>query len=30
MKDGRLFQKVLATFENVKDPCKALKVAPCT
>jgi branched-chain amino acid transport system substrate-binding protein len=30
MKDGRLFQKVLATIENVKDPCKALKVAPCT
>ena len=30
MKDGRLFQKVLATIGNVKDPCKALKVAPCT
>src|SRR5215468_5994831 len=29
MKDGRLFQKVLATTENVKDPCKALKVPPC-
>ncbi len=29
MKDGRLFQKVLATIENVKDPCKALKVPPC-
>src|ERR1043166_7956571 len=29
MKDGRLFQKVLATTENVKDPCKDLKVAPC-
>jgi branched-chain amino acid transport system substrate-binding protein len=29
MKDGRLVQKVLATIENVKDPCKALKVPPC-
>jgi len=29
MKDGRLFQKVLSTIENVKDPCKALKVPPC-
>jgi branched-chain amino acid transport system substrate-binding protein len=28
-KDGRLFQKVLATTESVKDPCKALKVGPC-
>src|SRR5262249_18594696 len=29
MKDGRLSQKVIATIENVKDPCKALKVPPC-
>jgi len=28
-KDGRLFQKVLNTTPNVKDPCKALKVGPC-
>jgi branched-chain amino acid transport system substrate-binding protein len=28
-KDGRLFQKVIATIPNVKDPCKALKVGPC-
>ncbi len=28
-KDGRLFQKVLETIPNVKDPCKALKVGPC-
>jgi branched-chain amino acid transport system substrate-binding protein len=28
-KDGRLFQKVLSTTPNVKDPCKALKVGPC-
>ena len=28
-KDGKLFQKVLATTPNVKDPCKALKVGPC-
>lgn len=28
-KDGRLFQKVLSTTQNVKDPCKALKVGPC-
>ena len=28
-KDGRLFQKVLSTTRNVKDPCKALKVGPC-
>ncbi len=29
MKDGRLVQKVLATINNVKDACKALKIAPC-
>jgi branched-chain amino acid transport system substrate-binding protein len=29
MKDGRLVQKVIATINNVKDACKALKVAPC-
>jgi branched-chain amino acid transport system substrate-binding protein len=29
MKDGRLFQKLIATTEAVKDPCKALKVPPC-
>jgi branched-chain amino acid transport system substrate-binding protein len=28
-KEGRLFQKVLSTTRNVKDPCKALKVGPC-
>jgi branched-chain amino acid transport system substrate-binding protein len=28
-KDGRLFQKVIGTTRNVKDPCKALKVGPC-
>jgi branched-chain amino acid transport system substrate-binding protein len=28
-KDGRLFQKVIATFENVKDACKAMKIPPC-
>jgi branched-chain amino acid transport system substrate-binding protein len=28
-KDGRLYQKVLATIPDVKDPCKALKVGPC-
>ena len=27
--DGKLHQKVLATIENVKDPCKALSVGPC-
>ncbi len=27
--DGKLHQKVLATIENVKDACKALKVPPC-
>jgi branched-chain amino acid transport system substrate-binding protein len=27
--DGRLFQKVLMTIRDVKDPCKALKVGPC-
>jgi branched-chain amino acid transport system substrate-binding protein len=30
MKDGRLVQKVIATIENVKDACKAQKIAPCT
>jgi branched-chain amino acid transport system substrate-binding protein len=29
MKDGRLYQNVLATYENVKDACKALRIAPC-
>jgi branched-chain amino acid transport system substrate-binding protein len=29
MKDGRLFQKTLATIEHVKDACKALKIKPC-
>jgi branched-chain amino acid transport system substrate-binding protein len=29
MKDGRLFQNTLATIENVKDACKALKIKPC-
>jgi hypothetical protein len=28
-KDGRLFQKVLSTIRDVKDPCKAQKVGPC-
>lgn len=28
-KDGRLFQRVIATIPDVKDPCKALKVGPC-
>jgi branched-chain amino acid transport system substrate-binding protein len=27
--DGKLHQKVLATIDNVKDQCKALKIAPC-
>jgi branched-chain amino acid transport system substrate-binding protein len=27
--DGKLHQKTLAVLENVKDTCKALKVAPC-
>ena len=27
--DGKLRQKVIATIENVKDPCKELKVGPC-
>jgi branched-chain amino acid transport system substrate-binding protein len=30
MKDGRVYQKVIATIENVKDACKAFKIAPCT
>jgi branched-chain amino acid transport system substrate-binding protein len=29
MRDGRLAQKTIATIENVKDACKALKIAPC-
>jgi branched-chain amino acid transport system substrate-binding protein len=29
MKNGRLYQNTIATVENVKDACKALKVAPC-
>ena len=29
MKDGRLYQKTLATLENVRDACKALKIPPC-
>jgi branched-chain amino acid transport system substrate-binding protein len=29
MKDGRLFQNTIATVENVKDACKALKIPPC-
>ena len=28
-KDGRLFQKLLSTIRDVKDPCKAQKVGPC-
>jgi hypothetical protein len=28
-KDGRLFQKVIGTIRDVKDPCKELKVGPC-
>jgi branched-chain amino acid transport system substrate-binding protein len=27
--DGKLRQKVIGKIENVKDPCKALKVPPC-
>jgi branched-chain amino acid transport system substrate-binding protein len=29
MKDGRLYQNTIATIENVKDACKALKIPPC-
>ena len=29
MKNGRLFQNTIATIENVKDACKALKIPPC-
>ena len=29
MKDGRLYQNMIATIENVKDACKALKIPPC-
>ncbi len=28
-KDGRLFQKVISTIKDVRDPCKAQKVGPC-
>ena len=27
--DGKLHQKVLETFHNVKDQCKALAIGPC-
>jgi hypothetical protein len=27
--DGKLHQKLLATLNNVKDACKAQKIAPC-
>jgi len=27
--DGKLHQKILSTINNVKDPCKELKVGPC-
>jgi branched-chain amino acid transport system substrate-binding protein len=30
MKDGRLAQKVIGKIDNVKDACKAQKIAPCT
>jgi branched-chain amino acid transport system substrate-binding protein len=29
MKGGRLYQNTIATVENVKDACKALKIPPC-
>jgi branched-chain amino acid transport system substrate-binding protein len=29
MKNGRLFQNTIATVENVRDACKALKIPPC-
>ncbi|MCC6889444.1 MAG: ABC transporter substrate-binding protein [Hyphomicrobiales bacterium] len=29
VKDGRLYQNTLATIENVKDACKALRIPPC-
>jgi branched-chain amino acid transport system substrate-binding protein len=29
MKGGRLYQNTIATIENVKDACKALKIPPC-
>jgi branched-chain amino acid transport system substrate-binding protein len=29
MKNGRLYQNTIATVENVKDACKALKIPPC-
>src|SRR5256886_7578292 len=28
--DGKLRQKAIGKIENVKDPCKAQKVPPCT
>jgi len=28
-KDGRLYQNTIATIENVRDACKALKIPPC-
>ncbi len=30
MKDGKLHQKVIGKIDNVKDACKAQKIAPCT
>ena len=30
MKDGKVFQKVIGKIDNVKDACKAQKIAPCT
>jgi branched-chain amino acid transport system substrate-binding protein len=29
MKNGRLYQNTIATVENVRDACKALKIPPC-
>ena len=29
MKGGRLYQNTIATFNNVRDACKALHIAPC-
>ena len=28
-KNGRLFQKVIGTIKDVRDPCKVQKVGPC-
>jgi branched-chain amino acid transport system substrate-binding protein len=28
--DGKLHQKLLGKIDNVKDACKAMKIAPCT